>query len=358
MPKGVNTVPRQPQDRPAEAPRNPLPDPSRMWVAMERDLRAMQKFAEAREWSSLDELNAALWQSMEGRQPPEFVADSPLERAQELAWRAWEADTPEERIRLAREALAISADCADAYVILGEEAGDLKQAIGWFEQGVAAGERALGPERFAEDAGHFWRMVDTRPYMRARWRLAVALWEAESHDDAIAHAQALIELNPSDNQGVRYLLVNWLLAEGRTDDAGRLLDRYVDDDSAFFTHARALWRFQREGDTAAARRDLGRAIKGNPYVVRFIAELVEGGSLPEPPATYGFGDESEALAYLYDGGLESWARTDGALAWMGRVIIENLGQLEGRTRRRVKVGRNDPCPCGSGRKYKHCCMPR
>ena len=24
-------------------------------------------------------------------------------------------------------------------------------------------------------------------------------------------------------------------------------------------------------------------------------------------------------------------------------------------RREKKVGRNDPCPCGSGRKYKHCC---
>jgi uncharacterized protein YecA (UPF0149 family) len=23
-----------------------------------------------------------------------------------------------------------------------------------------------------------------------------------------------------------------------------------------------------------------------------------------------------------------------------------------------KVGRNDPCPCGSGRKYKHCCLNR
>ena len=21
-----------------------------------------------------------------------------------------------------------------------------------------------------------------------------------------------------------------------------------------------------------------------------------------------------------------------------------------------KVGRNQPCPCGSGRKYKHCCL--
>ncbi|MGB5924788.1 MAG: SEC-C metal-binding domain-containing protein [Dehalococcoidia bacterium] len=20
-----------------------------------------------------------------------------------------------------------------------------------------------------------------------------------------------------------------------------------------------------------------------------------------------------------------------------------------------RVGRNDPCPCGSGKKYKHCC---
>ena len=26
-------------------------------------------------------------------------------------------------------------------------------------------------------------------------------------------------------------------------------------------------------------------------------------------------------------------------------------------RREVKVGRNEPCPCGSGKKYKKCCMP-
>src|SRR5271166_219224 len=23
----------------------------------------------------------------------------------------------------------------------------------------------------------------------------------------------------------------------------------------------------------------------------------------------------------------------------------------------AKVGRNEPCPCGSGKKYKHCCLP-
>lgn len=24
------------------------------------------------------------------------------------------------------------------------------------------------------------------------------------------------------------------------------------------------------------------------------------------------------------------------------------------TRKKNKIGRNDPCPCGSGKKYKHC----
>ncbi len=29
-----------------------------------------------------------------------------------------------------------------------------------------------------------------------------------------------------------------------------------------------------------------------------------------------------------------------------------------RFRSHEKTGRNDPCPCGSGKKYKHCCLPR
>ncbi len=28
------------------------------------------------------------------------------------------------------------------------------------------------------------------------------------------------------------------------------------------------------------------------------------------------------------------------------------------TKKKIKVGRNDPCPCGSGQKYKKCCLPR
>ena len=34
---------------------------------------------------------------------------------------------------------------------------------------------------------------------------------------------------------------------------------------------------------------------------------------------------------------------------------ESDGTLENRPRTVKKVGRNDPCPCGSGKKYKKCC---
>ena len=27
-----------------------------------------------------------------------------------------------------------------------------------------------------------------------------------------------------------------------------------------------------------------------------------------------------------------------------------------RQRKRMKIGRNDPCPCGSGKKFKKCCL--
>ncbi|MBI3329772.1 MAG: SEC-C domain-containing protein, partial [Nitrospinae bacterium] len=31
-------------------------------------------------------------------------------------------------------------------------------------------------------------------------------------------------------------------------------------------------------------------------------------------------------------------------------------QLSPFRREEIKVGRNDPCPCGSGKKFKYCCM--
>lgn len=97
---------------------------------------------------------------------------TPLEEAQDLVYEAWNAKD-KRRVRLARQALRISPDCADAYVLLAEEtARSLEEVRDLYEQGVKAGERALGPDAFKEFRGDFWGILETRPYMRARAGLA------------------------------------------------------------------------------------------------------------------------------------------------------------------------------------------
>jgi len=98
----------------------------------------------------------------------ESAPPTSLEKAQNLIWQAFESDDPERRCQLAQQALAICPDCADAYVLLAENAASRGEALDLYTRGVAAGERALGAQALQEYAGHFWGFLQTRPYMRAR----------------------------------------------------------------------------------------------------------------------------------------------------------------------------------------------
>jgi tetratricopeptide (TPR) repeat protein len=130
-------------------------------------------------------------------------------RAQELIYDAWEAPRIEDRIRLAEEALGLWSDCADAYNLLAEEKSEsITEARFYFEKGVEAGARALGRKAFKEDVGHFWGILETRPYMRARAGLAECLWRLGEEEQALDHYQEMLRLNPNDNQGVRDLLLS------------------------------------------------------------------------------------------------------------------------------------------------------
>lgn len=103
----------------------------------------------------------------------ESIADPKLRKAQAMIYQAWEETNPAKRLALAHQALAVSPDCADAYVLLAEEEADsAARAADYYRQGMEAGERALGGETFAEYQGDFWGLLETRPYMRARKGLA------------------------------------------------------------------------------------------------------------------------------------------------------------------------------------------
>ncbi|HEY1561645.1 MAG TPA: hypothetical protein VGF71_12255 [Caulobacteraceae bacterium] len=69
-----------------------------------------------------------------------------VDAAQEIMFDAFDCEDSSRRVSLARKAIEISPDCADAYVLLAEEtAKSPEEAAGLYALGVAAGERALGP---------------------------------------------------------------------------------------------------------------------------------------------------------------------------------------------------------------------
>lgn len=243
-----------------------------------------------------------------------------VDRAQEIAFDAMEAPTRAKRLALARKALAISPLCADAYSILAAEAASLDDGIRLLRQAVEAGEKALGEAAFEQDAGDFWGLIETRPYMRARQALAAALWEQGERDEAVDHYQDLLRLNPNDNQGIRYMLADALLALGRDEPAAALIRRYKGDESAAWTWSGALLAFRRKGDTAAARKELARAVASNPHVADYL--LGRKRMPKELPDLIGFGDAEEAAAYVA-GAADAWRAAEGSLRWAEATLASS-----------------------------------
>lgn len=237
----------------------------------------------------------------------------PIDQAQELMYQAWEAPSREGRVALARQALEISADCADAYVVLAdEEAADVVEAIDLLRKGVAAGERALGKRAFKNDVGDFWGLLETRPYMRARAELARCLQEAGQREEALAHYRDLLRLNPDDNQGVRYVLATYLLDLGHDDELTELLGAYEGDWSAVWAYTAALVEFRQHGAGDAGPL-LAAAKKINPFVPAY---LLGRKKVPKRLPDYmAMGQDSEAAAYA-SGGVAAWKKTPGAIDWL------------------------------------------
>ena len=239
-------------------------------------------------------------------------ASKPRWRAEDLVYEAWEATWPR-REALAREALALWPDCADAYVLLAQAASSLEGARELLEQGVVAGERALGRRVFREDVGEFWLIFETRPYMRARAALAATLWRLGGREEAVGHQRELLRLNPRDNQGLRYRQAHWLLELESFDELDALFAAYAEDRIPGFIYAQALAAFARRGDDATSRALRVEALKLN---ARVPAYLTGRERLPEPRPDYTvFGEESEAVDYASDAG-ELWASVPRALAWL------------------------------------------
>lgn len=239
----------------------------------------------------------------------------PTAVAQDVMYEAWEATSRSKRIALARKALKVSPLCADAYVLLAEEeAGSVEEALDYFQRGVEAGELALGAEGFEEYAGHFWGFLETRSYMRARAGLAAALWRLGQRQETVTHYQQMLELNPNDNQGLRYALAGHLLVLNDTKALKKLLKQYEEDGAAAWLYTQALLAFRENS------LDADKLAEEAWYANSYVPDVLSGKQpLVAPQSGYiTMGGADEAGEYINDNG-KAWQATPGAIEWLTRV---------------------------------------
>jgi tetratricopeptide (TPR) repeat protein len=95
--------------------------------------------------------------------------------------------------------------CLDAHAHLGNFVFDRRpeEAIRHYEVGVRVGELSLG-EGF--EGVLPWGHIDNRPFLRCLHGYGLCLWRLGRYDEAGRVFQRMLWLNPSDNQGVRFLV--------------------------------------------------------------------------------------------------------------------------------------------------------
>ena len=95
--------------------------------------------------------------------------------------------------------------CLDAHSHLGNFAFDRspKHAIGHYEAGFRIGELSLGD---GFDGALRWGWVDNRPFLRCMHGYGLCLWRLGKFEDAARVFDRMLWLNPSDNQGVRFII--------------------------------------------------------------------------------------------------------------------------------------------------------
>lgn len=129
-----------------------------------------------------------------------------FDRGMDHLWVGW----PLEAEAYYKEALRLDPSHADAWVHLGNrrfEDDRVNDALSLYERGQAAAEaRTIGdPARYPSP---FWGDVDSRPFMRALHGRGLCLWRLGRTDEARHIFGWMLELNPNDNQGARFLLAD------------------------------------------------------------------------------------------------------------------------------------------------------
>lgn len=187
-----------------------------------------------------------------------------------------------------------------------------EERLEMLEDAIEIAAEKMGKDFFKEETGHFWSVVTTRPYMRAKQTLVDLLIRARRKRNAIEHCNDMLNLNPNDNQGMREVLLGLLLEIHDIEAAGKLIKKYSKDSMAVFRLGRVLYNFL-NGNLKKAEAEYQKAHENNSH----IKDLLTGKKKPTSKdwQYYTIGSKEEA-AFCYGILKNAWRNHPRAIEWL------------------------------------------
>lgn len=197
---------------------------------------------------------------------------------------------------------------ADSHEELGVrafEAGRWKSAEAHFRAAILASQGEL--ER--DGAKVPWGFLENRPYLRALGNMALVLAQQQRWDEALAIHERLLELNPDDNQGIRWLIGVERLRVGDVVGAIAACERCADEEVGC-AFALALAHIRAGGPAG----QIGAALLAGFGKNRYVAPMLLGETWDELDGFHGTNmAEPEWADDVVAAQLDLWRATPRAL---------------------------------------------
>ncbi len=254
--------------------------------------------------------------------PPATVARGLVATARRL-------QSPERKAAHLRKAIEHDAACSEARI----ELADADYQSGRWSECRRGYLEVIGIEekRWKGESPRWWSDPETRPYLRALYGRAMTEWQQGKFSITARELQRILELNPVDNQGVRFLIPMVHLLGDDDDAALTALNAYEEaypgdycEPSLLFGKALAAWR---AGDEEAAAAIYGTAMLKNIYIAPLLLDV------PLPPGDLWHPNDRSELSYAQDF-IQSyatlWDRDPAALRFVREThatLAEKLEQI-------------------------------
>ena len=224
---------------------------------------------------------------------PRFQSDNLLEEA-------YNTTSKTKAIKLAKQALEIYPDNIDAECFITEFEENQIKKLSKMEAIIEKAKKILEKDNVfeRENIGHFWGMIETRPYMRARNRKITILMDLGRYTEAIKECEEMLNLCENDNLGIRYTLMGLYCILEKFEECEKLYKKF-NEYSAFMLFPMAIMYFKK-GDYKKSKKFLKDVQEVNSHIIKILKNDIAMLSNSEDIEYYAPGSIEEATIIVTD----------------------------------------------------------